>query len=273
MSTKVLEVADLKAVETAIGEHTIEFYALAFSKMPDKQGDRIHPKALDVWLKKFYTDGKPLPVSFTHAAVKETSDPFNIIGWADADPSHVWVDDYGLRVRANLETEINPKAEQVYRLTKRGVVTGASVAYTVQREQPQKDRSSLITQMSVMEAGPCLDPANPDAKVLSVKSDEPTQEEPVTETTVSDANVTVSVPMSEWDDLQAKAGRKISAARVAKFRQARDLLDEILAEVDDVSSEESGEKANKEEPQANSEEPNAWLREALAAYSGSTTPA
>lgn len=271
MSTKILQVADLKAVETAIGQHVIEFYALAFSKMPDKQGDRIHPKALDIWLKKFYADGKPLPVSFTHAAVKETSDPFNIIGWADADPDHVWVDDYGLRVRANLETEINPKAEQVYRLTKRGVVTGASVAYTVQREQPQKDRSSLITQMSVMEAGPCLDPANPDAKVLSVKSDEPQEEEPMPETeTETDVNVTVTVSMADWTDLQAKAGRKISAARIATMKQARDLLDELLAEVDDASEPDA--KANEEEPQANSEEPNAWLREALAAYSGSTTP-
>jgi len=189
MSTKVLLQADVKAVDTAVGEHMIEFYALAFSKSPDKQGDRISPKALDAWLAGFYGAGKPLPISFTHAAVKDTTDPFNIIGWAPADPQHVWVDDYGLRVRAYLETEINDKADQVYRLTKRGIVTGASVAYIAEQEQPQKDSSTLITQMSVLEAGPCLDPANPDAKVLNVKSDDPTR--------------TKAVDNSAWDGNRA----------------------------------------------------------------------
>lgn len=366
MSTKVLEGASLKATTTAVGQHVLEFYALAFSAMPDKQGDRISPKALDEWLTKFYAAGKPLPISFTHAAVKETSDPFNIIGWAPADVDHVWKDSYGLRVRAYLETEINEKAEQVYRLTKRGIVSGASVAYIAEREKAQPDGSTLITKMSVLEAGPCLDPANPDAKVLSVKSDDPVEVKAVDETawdggramrecstaaqyrsicagertvgdpderqhwalphhylgsgpnangvrnamsrlpqtqnlanreaaqrhleahmreinperedegeetaSAKDADVMVSLTFGELQRLEQKAGRKVSAARLATLKQARDLLDEMIAEVDDVNPDEPGAKANEEEPTANSEEPNAWLHEALAVYETAAQP-
>jgi len=299
VSTKVLEGASLKATTTAVGQHVLEFYALAFSAMPDKQGDRISPTALDGWLAKFYAAGKPLPISFTHAAVKETSDPFNIIGWAPADIDHVWKDSYGLRVRAYLETEINEKAEQVYRLTKRGIVSGASVAYIAEREKAQPDGSTLITKMSVLEAGPCLDPANPDAKVLSVKSDEPVEvtenlasgeaaqrhleahmreinpeREDEDEETASakDSDAMVSLTLSELHRLERKAGRKVSAARLATLKQARDLLEEMIAEVDDVTPDEPSAKANEEEPTANSEEPNAWLHEALAVYETAAQP-
>ena len=44
MTTKVLEQAFVKVLATGIGEHSIEFYAIAFSAEPDKQGDVI-----DLW--------------------------------------------------------------------------------------------------------------------------------------------------------------------------------------------------------------------------------
>ena len=168
MSMKLLTRADVKAGETA-DVHTIEFYALAFSKMPDKQGDRIDPKALDAWLVAFYKAGKPMPISFTHAAVRETSDPFNIVGYAPADLQHVWKDSYGLRVIAYLDTATNEKAMQTYSLAKRGIITGASVAYIAEREKAMPDGSTLILKMSVLESGLCLDPANDDAYLVAVK--------------------------------------------------------------------------------------------------------
>lgn len=173
MSTKTLERADLKAVATE--ERTanvIEFYAVAFSSRPDKQGDRIDPGAVDEWLDAFYKAGQPLAISFTHAAVRNTSDPFAIVGYAPADPQHVWKDSYGLRVRAYLDTLTNDTAAQVYTLAKRGIVKGASVAYVVPDggEKRLGDGSTLITRMEILEAGPCLDPANTDAFVVAVKA-------------------------------------------------------------------------------------------------------
>ena len=176
MTTKVLEQAFVKVLATGIGEHSIEFYAIAFSAEPDKQGDVIDPGAADEWLQNFYSKGKPLPISFRHAAMlgESRSDPFSVIGWAPADPMHVWKDDHGIRVVAYLETEINDKAAQVYRLAKNGILTGASAVFGVHPddEVQQPDHSTRIMRIAEMkEAGLCLDPANEDAYLISVKAD------------------------------------------------------------------------------------------------------
>jgi HK97 family phage prohead protease len=182
MSTKTVEHAFVKAVATAIGQHEIEFYAIAFSGEPDHQGDIIDPGAADEWLEKFYAKGKPLPISFRHAAMlgESRSDPFSVIGWAPADPMHVWKDDHGIRVRAYLETEINDKAAQVYRLAKNGILTGASAVMAVHPDDEvlQPDHSTRIMRLrEIKEAGLCLDPANEDAYLIAVKADEAELEE------------------------------------------------------------------------------------------------
>jgi HK97 family phage prohead protease len=337
MSTKTLEDARFKAVEVVVGEHEIEFYALAFSKTPDKQGDRIHPRALDAWLRKFYAAGKPLPISFHHSAIlgQGAGDPFSVIGYAPADPEHVSVDDYGLKVRAILETEINDKAEQVYRLAKRGVLTGASAVFAsnVKAEKRLDDGSVLIMDIpEVREAGPTLTPANDDAHVLSVKAEERELEkwdgaaamrscdtaaefrqiafelqndsDPATAahwalphhprpgadadqggvsaalgrlnqtgaTVMSKdairshleahqpseraASIMVEIPID--DELRAKAGRTISAANARRLRDARQLIDELLALVATEPAEEE-----KQEAKAG---PNDWVRKALAEF-------
>lgn len=174
MSTKMLEDASLKAASDVLTEqHSITFYMLAFSATPDKQGDIIAKDAADEWLARFYANGEALPVSFTHAAVMDPHDPFNIIGYAPADAQHVYKDNHGIVVVAYLDTETNPKAQQVYALAKRGIITGSSVAYfsTTDGQKLQKDGSTLITKIDdIIECGPCLDQANEDAYVLAVKA-------------------------------------------------------------------------------------------------------
>jgi len=178
MSTKLLEHARLKAAvapELGTDQRTIEFYALAFSKTPDKQGDIIAPGAADEWLAHFYKTGIPLPISFAHAAIREASDPFAIIGHAPANPEHVWKDDHGIRVRAIIDTETNETAAQVYSLAKRGIVNDASVFFLIseggQRTLP--DGTTEITKIDeIMEAGPCLDGAEDGARILAVKTAE-----------------------------------------------------------------------------------------------------
>src|ERR1041385_707899 len=169
MSVKWLDQSELKAA-TGARTHTIEFYALAFQQKPDRQGDIIDPGAVDAWLAEFYKSGSPLAISFTHSAIRDPGDPFNIIGHAPADPQHVFKDEHGLRVIAELDTSTNAIAQQVYTLTKRGIVKGASVAYVAEKEKVMKDGSVLIQQMSLLECGPCLDPANDQAYVIAVKN-------------------------------------------------------------------------------------------------------
>jgi len=86
-------------------------------------------------------------------------------------------------------------------------------------------------------------------------------------TTEGGANINVTVPLDEWQALNQKAGRKLSAANAAKVRAIRDIADELLELLEDVEVESEG-KANGEEPdEANPEEsgPNRDLRVRLAA--------
>jgi HK97 family phage prohead protease len=211
MSTKTVEHALVKAIATAVGQHEIEFYAIAFSSEPDNQGDIIDSGAADEWLATFYAKGKPLPISFRHAAMlgESRSDPFSVIGWAPADPMHVWKDEHGVRVRAYLETEINDKAAQVYRLAKQGILTGASAVFAVHHddEEHASDGSTVIKRIAEMkEAGLCLDPANEDAYLVAVKADIDSTENSATPATVDLAKA--------WDG--AAAMRSCSSA--ADFR-------------------------------------------------------
>ena len=144
MSTKLLSgtVTAMKAVLAVENDQrTIEFYALTFSETPDKQGDVIAPYAVDDWLTSFYAKGSPLPISFAHAAVRNSTDPWEIVGYAPADREHVWKDSTGLRVIARLDTDTNERAAQVHRLVERGVVSGASVAFSIPEGGQRKMRS------------------------------------------------------------------------------------------------------------------------------------
>lgn len=176
MSVKVLdqEQAQMKAVQTEVGQRTLDFYAAAFSSEPDRNGDIIDPHAADAWLERFYAAGRALPISYAHGAIIDGTDPTRIIGDAPADPAHVWIDDYGVRVKASLYTDadgvVGENARAVARLVEQGVLGGASMAYEAEREKPGSNGSTRITRLSLIEAGPCLSPANSDAVVLGVKT-------------------------------------------------------------------------------------------------------
>lgn len=201
MSVKVLEQARMSVTTTEVGQRTLDFYAATFSTEPDKNGDIIDPHALDAWLKAFYAEGKPLPISFAHAAIRDETNPFQVIGRAPADPDHVWIDDYGLRVKGLLDMS-NDTAKQVALLIDNGVVGGASIAFMAEREKRLPDGSARITQMSVMEAGPCLNPANTSAVVLGLKTAE--MKQLVEELRASVQEIEVStVDTSGWDGNKA----------------------------------------------------------------------
>jgi len=165
----VLPDAQLKAVQTSTGTRVLDFYAASYSDTPDKHGDVFNPHAFDAWLKSFYAAGDSLPISFAHAAVLNSTDPGAIIGFAPADPDHVWTDDYGLRVKANLYGD-NEKAAQVARLIDDGVVKGASIAAMVDDWTSKTTDVREITKASVKEAGPCMFPVNDGAVLMSLKA-------------------------------------------------------------------------------------------------------
>lgn len=174
MDVKTLDLgaAQFKAGQTvATGLRTLEFYASAFSKTPDANGDVVDPRAFDEWLPRFYAAGKPLPISFSHSAVLDSLDPTNVIGYAPANPDHVWVDDYGLRVKAFIETS-SEKGKAVEWQIEQGIIQGASMAYRVADGGRIKegDGFRIRSIAEVGEAGPTPNPANQEAVLLWLKS-------------------------------------------------------------------------------------------------------
>ena len=158
-----------EAVQT--GLRTLEFYAAAFSEEGDSYGHIIDPKAFDGWLPKFYAKGQALPISFNHAAMLDSTDPTNVIGYAPADPEHVWVDDYGLRVKALIDTK-SEKGRAVEWQIENGLLKGSSLAFLPGDMTTEKaGKMRIKTIENVKEAGPVPNPANQDAVLLWLKSE------------------------------------------------------------------------------------------------------
>lgn len=158
-----------EAVQT--GLRTLEFYAAAFSEEGDTYGHVIASTAFDEWLQQFYAKGQALPISFNHAAVLDSTDPTNVIGYAPADPGHVFVDSYGLRVKALIDTT-SEKGKAVEWQIENGLLKGASLAFQPGDMAKLKGGKTLIkTVNKVMEAGAVPNPANQDAVLLWLKSE------------------------------------------------------------------------------------------------------
>ncbi len=156
---------------TETGTRQMEFYAAAFGNK-DSHGDILDAKAFDAWLPKFYDAGQSLKLSFNHAAVLDDLDPTNTIGYASADPQHVWADDFGLRVSGVINTATE-KGRAVEWQVNHGLLKGASLAYTFKPENidVKSDHTLVKSVDRVLEAGLVPNPANQSAVLLWMKSE------------------------------------------------------------------------------------------------------
>lgn len=160
MKRKTFEM-DVKAANDDAG--TFEALVSVFGNV-DLVGDRVMPGAFTKTLEKWRTSGLPIPVVWSH----EWSDPFGHIGVAD--PQDVKETPDGLLVKGRLDLDDNPTARQIYKLMKRGSVTGFSFGYTVNDERVAKDGATELLDLDLVEAGPTLKGANPEAQLQAIKS-------------------------------------------------------------------------------------------------------
>jgi HK97 family phage prohead protease len=172
-----LTAARLKAAETVVeaGHRILEFYASAFTDEPDSNGDIMDPRAFDKWLPEFYKRGQALQISFNHAAMLDANDPTNVVGYAPADPDHVWVDDYGLRIKAFLDVRSEKGKAVEYQVQKK-LLTGASLAFgflpeDVEDVEGRKGVKRIKSVTRVLEAGLVPNPANQAAVLLWMKGE------------------------------------------------------------------------------------------------------
>lgn len=155
-------------IETKADGEPGHFSALAsvFGNV-DSVGDRMIPGAFKKTLANMREKGKTLPVVFSH----EWNDPMKYIG--EADPRAVVEDEKGLLVQGKLDiANGNPVADQVYKAMKNGWITGWSFGYTVAKGGEKLDKNGIneVSEVELIEVGPTLKGANPEAQTQSIKS-------------------------------------------------------------------------------------------------------
>lgn len=162
METKHIEL--LAEVKSADGdEGTFTALASVFNNV-DLVGDRVRPGAFKRTIEDWTASGRKIPVIFNH----NWEDIHSHIGYAN--PEDVKETDEGLQFKAYLDTAENETARAVHRNLKRGTLTGMSFGYTVKSEKVAKDGVNDLLDLDLIEFGPTLKGANPEAQLQAVKS-------------------------------------------------------------------------------------------------------
>ena len=154
-------------IETKADDEAGHFTALAsvFGNV-DLVGDRMMPGAFKTTLEEKRQKNAVLPIVFSHA----WDDPMKFIG--EADTHAVLETEEGLLVQGKLDINNgNPVADQVHKAMKKGWITDWSFGFTV-REGGEKTVKGVneISDVELIEAGPTLKGANPEAQLQIVKS-------------------------------------------------------------------------------------------------------
>lgn len=162
---QIESVGDEKAGE---GEGLIKAVVSVFGNT-DSYGDRITKGAFAETLKGWADKGDHVPFIWNH----DWADPFSNIGSVvKAEET-----DRGLEVTAEItaeERQLNPKAEQVYRLLKARRVTQFSFSYDVLEGSSVKAENGEeyfeLRKLHLFEVGPCLVGVNQETELLAAKA-------------------------------------------------------------------------------------------------------
>jgi HK97 family phage prohead protease len=136
----------------------------------DLVGDRIKSGAFTKTLKRWQDSKDPIPVIVSH----QWDDVWAHIGYAE--PADVKQMPRGVVAKAKLDVEDNPLAAQAHKLMKRGTFKGWSFGYTVPKggeklvEEKSGEMVNEIKELDLIEIGPTLKGANPEAQLQAAKS-------------------------------------------------------------------------------------------------------
>ncbi len=170
MRHKTFELIEFKADDDGEGQFTA--LASVFNNV-DLVGDKMLPGAFTKTLEDQRAKGKPIPVILSH----QWDDPFAYVG--KADPAQVIETDQGLQVNGTLDLTTD-KAKQVYSLMKQDLITGWSFGYTVPDGGEEiKDGVNEVSQVDLIEVGPTLKGANPEAQLQAIKALAPSEDSQV----------------------------------------------------------------------------------------------
>ena len=229
-------VAEVKALAPEEASQPGEFSAVVsvFDNV-DHVGDRVKSGAFDRTLESWRKSGDPIPVVLAH----EWSDPWAHIGYAMPDDVKA-IPGKGLVVtKAVLDIEDNPLAKQVHRLMERRTLKEFSFGYRVAEggETKAADGAYDLTDLDLIEFGPCLKGVNPETELLAVKAEveAAAARERGEEPSLADRLTAVEAKLAEL---------------VGKSDEAEDEKD---ANAEDEAREKDGEKSD--EPETKEEQP------------------
>lgn len=221
--------AQVKALDTSATPGQFEAYVSVFGNK-DSYGDVVVPTAFDDTLAEWAASGDPIPVVWSHRYFEASA----IIGHVlDATP-----DAHGLKIVGQLDLEgpdgIGATARMVHHLMQKRTLRKFSFTYDVDEGgyiESDGDRYYELRRLGLFEVGPCLIGANDLTDLLDVK---------MREALKSAQGLDADELVAELATLAGKAGRTLSAATEAKLRQARDLIDEVVATVDATPTKTAG---------------------------------
>lgn len=178
-------------------------YASTFDRIPDAYGDVIAKGAFTDTLAKWAELGKPIPLLFGH----RVDDPFMNIGAV----YHAEEDDRGLKFEATFDPD-SETAQYCRKLVQEGRIHQFSFAFDVLESGSTTledgTKANELQKLEIFEISLVPIPANPFATVEEVKS-------------------WAAKPDGE------KAGRVLSKANEDDLREARALIDRVLARMGD----------------------------------------
>ena len=138
---------------------TISAYLTTFGNS-DVVDDIMAKGSLDKFIAKFNPSAKKLPMFYEH-------DHTSIIGeWTSLK-----ADEHGVVGEGTLYTETT-KGSDVYKLMKRGAVSSVSIGFRSSDFEKNDDGGRTFKEIELVETSVVLNPANDQAQIMSVKSND-----------------------------------------------------------------------------------------------------
>lgn len=138
---------------------TISAYLTTFGNS-DVVDDIMAKGSLDKFIAKFNPSAKKLPMFYEH-------DHTSIIGeWTSLKS-----DEHGVVGEGTLYTETT-KGSDVYKLMKRGAVSSVSIGFRSSDFEKNDDGGRTFNEIELVETSVVLNPANDQAQIMSVKSND-----------------------------------------------------------------------------------------------------
>jgi HK97 family phage prohead protease len=203
------------------GSGTFTGLAATYDQVPDHQNDVIEFGAFADSILEWRARGVMPPVFFNHDAEMPNSRIGTLVSVQETKE--------GLPVTGQLNLD-NPLGLRVYESLLDGSLDSMSIGYAVYAEHKREDGVNVLTRLALIEISLTPSPANPRARVLSVKSDDDVLAE-----FNKQLDALFPIVKSDVVDRFVEETRRVDAAARAEAAQVEQDLDAYVMEPRDAN--------------------------------------